>query len=103
MNTNKPAMPTNNPAMATNIPRLTADCLTIGYGDKVIQRDLSFRLMAGEMVCMLGPNGCGKSTLLRTLASLQPALSGTYTLSSLSEAVSQRSGLSAQRSVSAAV
>ena len=91
MNTNKPAMPTNN-------PRLTADRLTIGYGDKVIQRDLSFRLMAGEMVCMLGPNGCGKSTLLRTLASLQPALSGTYTLSSLSEAVSQHSGLSAQRS-----
>ena len=31
------------------------------------------------MVCMLGPNGCGKSTLLRTLAGLQPALSGEYT------------------------
>jgi iron complex transport system ATP-binding protein len=28
---------------------------------------------------MLGPNGCGKSTLLRTLAGLQPALSGTFT------------------------
>ncbi len=28
---------------------------------------------------MLGPNGCGKSTLLRTLAGLQPALSGDYT------------------------
>ena len=31
------------------------------------------------MVCMLGPNGCGKSTLLRTLAGLQPALSGEFT------------------------
>lgn len=29
---------------------------------------------------MLGPNGCGKSTLLRTLAGLQPALSGTYSI-----------------------
>jgi len=29
---------------------------------------------------MLGPNGCGKSTLLRTLAGLQPALSGEYRL-----------------------
>ena len=29
---------------------------------------------------MLGPNGCGKSTLLRTLAGLQPALSGEYKL-----------------------
>jgi len=44
-----------------------------------VQTDLSFSLNAGEMVCMLGPNGCGKSTLLRTLAGLQPALSGTFT------------------------
>ena len=34
------------------------------------------------MVCMLGPNGCGKSTLLRTLAGLQPALSGEYRIQS---------------------
>ena len=34
---------------------------------------------------MLGPNGCGKSTLLRTLANLQPALSGEYNLYSVSE------------------
>lgn len=66
--------------MNTNKPQLTAERLTIGYGDKVIQRDLSFSLMAGEMVCMLGPNGCGKSTLLRTLADLQPALGGDYRL-----------------------
>ena len=44
-----------------------------------MQTDLTFSLHAGEMVCMLGPNGCGKSTLLRTLAGLQPALSGEYT------------------------
>lgn len=36
------------------------------------------------MVCMLGPNGCGKSTLLRTLAGLQPPLSGTYEVQGLS-------------------
>lgn len=73
---------------------ISTNKLTIGYSDggketaslaiesqKVIQRDLTFSLFEGEMVCMLGPNGCGKSTLLRTLAGLQPALSGTYTLS----------------------
>jgi iron complex transport system ATP-binding protein len=53
--------------------------LCIGYGSTVVQRDLTFSLHAGEMVCMLGPNGCGKSTLLRTLAGLQPALSGECT------------------------
>lgn len=52
--------------------------LTIGYGNKVVQRNLCFDLAAGEMVCMLGRNGCGKSTLLRTLAGLQPAISGEY-------------------------
>jgi len=58
---------------------ISTNKLTIGYGPTVIQRDLTFSLHAGEMVCMLGPNGCGKSTLLRTLAGLQPALSGEYT------------------------
>ena len=60
---------------------ISTNKLTIGYGATVIQRDLTFSLNAGEMVCMLGPNGCGKSTLLRTLAGLQPALKGEYNLS----------------------
>lgn len=64
--------------------------LTIGYGlpvtgyrraeQVIVQRDLDFSLNEGEMVCMLGPNGCGKSTLLRTLAGLQPALGGEYSV-----------------------
>ena len=54
--------------------------LTIGYGTKVVQRDLTLCLEQGEMVCMLGRNGCGKSTLLRTLAGLQPALGGTFAI-----------------------
>ena len=58
---------------------ISTNNLSIGYGSTVVQRDLSFSLNTGEMVCMLGPNGCGKSTLLRTLAGLQPALSGEYT------------------------
>jgi len=58
---------------------ISTNKLSIGYGTTIVQRDLTFSLNAGEMVCMLGPNGCGKSTLLRTLAGLQPALSGDYT------------------------
>ncbi|MBQ7996908.1 MAG: ABC transporter ATP-binding protein [Paludibacteraceae bacterium] len=59
------------------------------------------------MVCMLGPNGCGKSTLLRTLAGLQPPLSGTYNLTGQAGLTAQRSnsvsGLTATRSNSNAV
>ena len=57
--------------------------LSIGYSSQhsvvSVQTNLTFALQQGEMVCMLGPNGCGKSTLLRTLAGLQPALSGEFT------------------------
>jgi iron complex transport system ATP-binding protein len=38
---------------------------------------LNLSARAGEMVCLLGTNGTGKSTLLRTLARIQPALSGS--------------------------
>ena len=59
---------------------ITTNNLTIGYENHVVQRDVSFSLFAGEMVCMLGPNGCGKSTLLRTLAGLQPSLAGAFAI-----------------------
>ena len=52
--------------------------LHIGYGSRVIQRDLTFTLADGTVTALLGANGCGKSTLLRTLAGLQPVISGTY-------------------------
>lgn len=61
---------------------ISTNKLCVGYRvqstEYRVQTDLDFALQQGEMVCMLGPNGCGKSTLLRTLAGLQPALSGAY-------------------------
>ncbi len=60
---------------------LQTDALSIGYrrarrADVVVARNLNFVLRPGELVCLLGPNGAGKSTLMRTLARLQPPLSG---------------------------
>ena len=68
---------------------ISTNNLTIGYYNLVVQRNLNFELHPGEMVCMLGPNGCGKSTLLRTLAGLQPAIGGTFTISNSLTDVSQ--------------
>lgn len=64
---------------------LAAESLAIGYRltrreERVVAGGLDLSLEAGEMVCLLGPNGAGKSTLMRTLAGLQPALSGSIRL-----------------------
>ena len=50
--------------------------LIIGYKNLIIQKDLNLNVNAGELICLVGINGCGKSTLLRTLAGLQPSISG---------------------------
>ncbi|MBP2338025.1 NitT/TauT family transport system ATP-binding protein [Saccharothrix coeruleofusca] len=42
--------------------------------------DLSFRVGAGELVCVVGPSGCGKSTLLRTISGLIRPSKGEITL-----------------------
>lgn len=55
---------------------LIIDHLTIGYRHKTVAGPLDGVLNAQSLVCLIGSNGLGKSTLLRTLAGLQPALSG---------------------------
>ena len=44
---------------------LIAENLAAGYGKRVIQRDLNFRIARGEVFVIMGGSGCGKSTLLR--------------------------------------
>ncbi|MBS4173052.1 ABC-F family ATP-binding cassette domain-containing protein [Bacillus sp. FJAT-49736] len=41
--------------------------LTHYYGDKLVFKDIDFRLLRSERVGLVGPNGAGKSTLLRIL------------------------------------
>jgi ATP-binding cassette, subfamily F, member 3 len=41
------------------------------YGGRMLFRDLSWRITAGERVGLVGPNGAGKTTLCRALAGLE--------------------------------
>lgn len=70
----------------SNKPLLHTSQLSIGYArrgqpDYPVLLDLDLRIEPGQVVCVLGPNGSGKSTLIRTLAGLQPALTGQVQIS----------------------
>ncbi|WP_282151532.1 heme ABC exporter ATP-binding protein CcmA [Ruegeria atlantica] len=56
---------------------LTVTDLAITRGGIPVLEGLNFSLRPGQALILRGPNGIGKTTLLRTLAGLQPALSGT--------------------------
>lgn len=46
---------------------LTAEDLTIGYGEKVLARDIRFSLHRGDALGIIGGNGTGKTTLVKTI------------------------------------
>lgn len=42
--------------------------LTSGYNGKTVLQNISFSVIKGEVLAVIGQNGCGKSTLLKTIA-----------------------------------
>lgn len=56
---------------------LSAQNVNKRYGNRVILRDCSITMDAGQCLLIRGPSGGGKSTLLRILALLEQADSGT--------------------------
>lgn len=71
--------PFRKPRHALGLVRmeLVVNDLAVARGGVVVLSALRFRLASGGVLVLRGPNGIGKTTLLRTLAGLQPAVSGT--------------------------
>ncbi|HLM01175.1 MAG TPA: ABC-F family ATP-binding cassette domain-containing protein, partial [Pyrinomonadaceae bacterium] len=55
---------------------LTVEDLAIGYGEKVLAKNIDFSLLRGEALGVIGGNGTGKTTFLKTILGSQRELSG---------------------------
>jgi phospholipid/cholesterol/gamma-HCH transport system ATP-binding protein len=58
-------------------PKLEVEGLAIGFGQTVVQHDVSFRVQAGSVFAIMGRSGSGKSTLLKALIGLLRPLEGS--------------------------
>ncbi|NIZ59435.1 Fe3+/spermidine/putrescine ABC transporter ATP-binding protein [Sedimentitalea sp. CY04] len=62
-------------AMQTT-PRLEIRNLVRHFNGRAVVDDVSLRIQAGQVTCLLGPSGCGKSTTLRIIAGVEMQDSG---------------------------
>ncbi len=51
-------------------PRVEVKNLTMRFGDRTVQRDISFSVAKSRIFVIMGDSGCGKSTLLRHMTGL---------------------------------
>jgi ABC-2 type transport system ATP-binding protein len=59
-----------------NSPTIHAEHLSKAFGDKQVLRDLSFDVMPGDVIGVLGKNGAGKTTLLEIMLGFTPPTAG---------------------------
>lgn len=59
---------------------LELDAVNAGYGRAQVLRDLSLKVEAGEILCLLGRNGAGKTTTMQAIMGLLPLMSGRVIL-----------------------
>ncbi len=60
--------------------RLYTDDLSIGYGERLIVKELSVQIPDQKITTIIGPNGCGKSTLLKAITRIISHQSGAIVL-----------------------
>jgi len=62
--------------MAIGQAHIRFEGVTVGYGDRLVQRDLDFTIGRGDIFAIMGPSGCGKSTLMRSAIGLLRPIAG---------------------------
>ncbi len=62
---------------------LKVDHVDMGYGDLQVLWEISFEVIPGEIVVLVGANGAGKSSILRTISNIVPASTGSIVFNDL--------------------
>ena len=65
------------------MPQIICENASLGYENRLIVKNLSFTVNAGDYLCILGENGSGKSTLMKTILNLTPPLAGSIRMEDL--------------------
>ncbi|MEA2373401.1 MAG: type transport system ATP-binding protein [Solirubrobacteraceae bacterium] len=64
---------------STGGPPLEVRGIGMRFGDRRALHDVSFDVVAGELLAIIGPNGAGKTTLLSILAGIRQPSAGSVT------------------------
>lgn len=60
----------------TQSPILKVSNITKAYGSKFAVKDISFEVLPGKIIGLLGPNGSGKTTIIKLISGLLTSTSG---------------------------
>ena len=60
--------------------KVNVNHLTKKFGDLLVLDDMSFDVMDGDLLCVVGPTGCGKTTFLNSLTKIYDITSGEILL-----------------------
>jgi phospholipid/cholesterol/gamma-HCH transport system ATP-binding protein len=70
-------MTTPDPPQIVENPLLSVRGVTLAFGPKVIQHNLSFEVRRGSIFAVMGGSGCGKSTVLKSMIGLLRPAAGS--------------------------
>lgn len=71
-------MSTMNTTNTQSVPLIEVQSVSKYFGSVVALKDISMKVHAGEVMCLLGDNGAGKSTLIKILSGVHRPSDGHY-------------------------
>lgn len=69
-----------SPSVSSGNDVLQVEDLSMGYGERILFKDINFNIYRGEKVALIGANGIGKSTLFKIIMNEIVPLTGTTKL-----------------------